>query len=148
MTNTERIQANNAELRECIEIAENLPNAGAVQTENKLAKVISNQSVEITEEDLKGATTIKNYAFYGNTNLGNVTVPSTVKSISKGAFYNCRNMLKLSFPHHTSVPTLSNTDALNGTSDELQILVPADLAVAWKAATNWSTYASKIIGNY
>lgn len=28
MTNTERIQANNAELRECIEIAENLPDAG------------------------------------------------------------------------------------------------------------------------
>lgn len=27
MTNTERIQANNAELRECIEIAENLPDA-------------------------------------------------------------------------------------------------------------------------
>lgn len=28
MTNTERIQANNAELRECIELAENLPEAG------------------------------------------------------------------------------------------------------------------------
>lgn len=28
MTNTERIQANNAELRECIEIAENLPDVG------------------------------------------------------------------------------------------------------------------------
>ena len=27
MTNTERIQANNDELRECIELAENLPNA-------------------------------------------------------------------------------------------------------------------------
>lgn len=29
MTNRERIQANNADLRECIEIAENLPDAGA-----------------------------------------------------------------------------------------------------------------------
>ena len=28
MTNTERIQANNAELRECIELAENLPDKG------------------------------------------------------------------------------------------------------------------------
>ena len=30
MTNTERIQANNAELREAIEMAENLPDAGGV----------------------------------------------------------------------------------------------------------------------
>lgn len=30
MTNTERIQANNAELREAIELAESLPDAGAV----------------------------------------------------------------------------------------------------------------------
>lgn len=30
MTNTERIQANNAELRECIELAESLPEAGGV----------------------------------------------------------------------------------------------------------------------
>ena len=148
MTNTERIQANNAELRECIEIAENLPNAGNVQTENKLAKVISNQSVEITEEDLKGATTIKNYAFYGNTNLGNVTVPSTVKTINKGAFYNCRNMLELAFPYHTSVPTLANTDAFNGTNDNLKILVPFSLEETWKNASNWSNYKSKIIGNY
>ena len=30
MTNTERIQAHNAELRECIEMAEKLPEAGGV----------------------------------------------------------------------------------------------------------------------
>ena len=34
MNNTERIQANNAELRECIEIAENLPDAGSGSADN------------------------------------------------------------------------------------------------------------------
>lgn len=34
MTNTERIQANNTKLRECIEIAENLPDAGGGGEDN------------------------------------------------------------------------------------------------------------------
>lgn len=112
--------------------------------ENKLAKVMGNKSVEILAEDLEGVTSLRNYAFYGNTNLGNVTIPATVKTIGSGAFYNCRNMMYLRFPNHTSVPTLSNSNALSGTNADLQILVPANLLDAWKATTNWSSHASKI----
>ena len=39
MTNTERIQANNASLRECIETAENLPNAGGSSIEAWTGKI-------------------------------------------------------------------------------------------------------------
>lgn len=113
--------------------------------ENKLAKVMGNKSVEILAEDLEGVTSLRNYAFYGNTNLGNVTIPATVKTIGSGAFYNCRNMMYLRFPNHTSVPTLSNSNALSGTNADLQILVPANLLDEWKATTNWSSHASKIV---
>ena len=41
MTNTERIQANNAELRECIEMAENLPEAGDVGGLTQYAKFVA-----------------------------------------------------------------------------------------------------------
>lgn len=43
MTNTERIQANNAELRECIETAENLPDAGGAVADSVI------QPLEVTE---------------------------------------------------------------------------------------------------
>lgn len=208
MSNTERIQANNARLQVCINKANSLPNAGSGSSEdlstvlaeqaeiiqelktllaskataepnlqektvtengevlpdegydglskvivnvassggeNKLAKVMGNKSVEILAEDLEGVTSLRNYAFYGNTNLGNVTIPATVKTIGSGAFYNCRNMMYLRFPNHTSVPTLSNSNALSGTNADLQILVPAILLDEWKATTNWSSHASKIV---
>jgi hypothetical protein len=122
----------------------NVKTGGGSSGENKLAKVMGNKSVEILAEDLEGVTSLRNYAFYGNTNLGNVTIPATVKTIGSGAFYNCRNMMYLRFPNHTSVPTLSNSNALSGTNADLQILVPANLLDAWKAASNWTSHASKI----
>ena len=50
------------------------------------------------------------------------------------------------FTRHTAVPTLSNTNAFNNISADCEIRVPAALADEWKAATNWSTYASYIVG--
>lgn len=44
MTNTERIQAHNEELRECIELAENLPNAGGGEAVEPII-----ESLEVTE---------------------------------------------------------------------------------------------------
>jgi hypothetical protein len=43
--------------------------------------------------------------------------------------------------------TLLNANAFNGTNASLVIYVPASQEDAYKAATNWSTYASKIQGN-
>lgn len=57
--------------------------------------------------------------------------------------YNC---LKYDFSHCTTVPTLENTNAFNNINSLAKILVPASLEAEWKAATNWSTYASQIVG--
>ena len=51
----------------------------------------------------------------------------------------------MDFSSATSVPTLSNTNALSSTSNDMKILVPANLYDTWKAATNWSTYANRIV---
>jgi hypothetical protein len=49
------------------------------------------------------------------------------------------------FSTHTSVPTLSNTNAFQNIPTDCKIIVPDNLYDTWIAATNWSTYSSNII---
>lgn len=55
MTNNERIQANNAELREAIELAEKLPDAGSggtpTPTQEKTVDITENGTVEVIPDD-------------------------------------------------------------------------------------------------
>ena len=73
-------------------------------------------------------------------------IPSSVTSIGVSAFYNCNCIAFYDFTNHTSVPTLSNTNAFTGIAADCEIRVPAALADEWKAATNWATYADHIVG--
>lgn len=75
MTNTERITANNAELRECIEIAENLPERGST------AEVML-QNKTITENGTYSADS-------GYDGLGTVTVNVTGSGGSGGDYKTC-----------------------------------------------------------
>ncbi len=116
-----------------------------------------------------GVTSIGNYAFYncyalaqitlpsGVTSIGiemlyncyslaQITLPSGVTSIGKQAFQYCGSMAFYDFTACTAVPTLDNTNAFNGIAADCQIRVPAALLNEWKAATNWATYASHIVG--
>lgn len=54
---------------------------------NKLPSLIDGSLTEITAEDLKGATKIKDYAFAYVTGLTSVTIPNTVTSLGYRAFY-------------------------------------------------------------
>ena len=99
------------------------------------------QKVEIGN----GVTSIKDYAFYYCYSLASVSIPSSVTSIGTYAFYYCYGMAIYDFTKHTSVPTLSNTNAFSGIPSDCVIKVPSSLLEEWKAATNWSTYASKIV---
>lgn len=51
----------------------------------------------------------------------------------------------MDFSQNQNVPTLENVNAFSGTSDDMKIIVPNALYETWKAATNWSTYASRIV---
>ena len=93
-----------------------------------------------------GVTSISNNAFQNCYSLSSITIPDGVTSISNNAFQNCYGVRYYDFTRHTAVPTLSNTNAFDNIAADCEIRVPAALADEWKAATNWSTYASYIVG--
>ena len=93
-----------------------------------------------------GATSIGNNAFQNCSSLSSITIPNSVTSIGNSAFEGCGGVRYYDFTRHTAVPTLSNTNAFNNISADCEIRVPSALADAWKAATNWSTYADHIVG--
>ena len=93
-----------------------------------------------------GVTSIESNAFRYCYSLASITIPNGVTKIGSGAFSNCYSVAFYDFSNHTSVPTLSNTDAFGSIAADCQIRVPTSLADAWKTATNWSTYADHIVG--
>jgi hypothetical protein len=84
--------------------------------------------------------------FYRCANLELAIIPATVTSIAACAFYSCASLT--TFVCKASVPpTLGNTNALAGTpiaSGTGSIYVPEASVGAYKGASNWSTYASRI----
>lgn len=117
----------------------------------------------------EGITSLSTYSFYGSTitsadirskkfsvlnnstfeacaSLACVKIPSNIRSIYNNCFSGDGSLAVLDFTEHTAVPNMKSTNALEGTADDLEIRVPAALADAWKAATNWATYADHIVG--
>ncbi|MBO5702152.1 MAG: leucine-rich repeat domain-containing protein [Clostridia bacterium] len=93
-----------------------------------------------------GLSGIPNYGFRNCSKLQSVTIPSSVRTIGSYAFNGCSALQIIDFSSHTSVPTLSNSNAFNSVSSSCQFRVPSALLSTWKSATNWSSYASKIVG--
>ena len=110
-------------------------------------------------------TSIGSSAFNYCYALSSVVIPSSVTSISSSAFYNCRALSSIVIPSSvtsigdsvfnycyalgivtilaTTPPTLGGTNAFS-TTYQKRIYVPASSVDAYKAATNWSTFASII----
>lgn len=108
---------------------------------------------------------------FASTGLVNITIPDTVTYIGQGAFASCtslvninmgvgvsiirksfdgcKNLKRIDCSKYTSIPTLQSADIFYGdTFKYLQIKVPANLIDEWKNATNWSTYADKIVTEF
>ena len=116
-----------------------------------------------------GVTSIGESAFHNCSSLASITIPNGVTSIGGSAFHNCSSLASITilngvtrirdytfnncygvafydFTAYQTVPTLARTSAFTGISADCKIRVPAALVDAWKAATNWSTYADHIVG--
>lgn len=92
------------------------------------------------------ATTFVTAAFQGDNALRRVTCLGDIASIPAQVFQRCYPLRFVDLTHCTAVPTLANVNAFDATHPQLEIRVPASLADAWKAATNWSSLAEHIVG--
>lgn len=92
-----------------------------------------------------GITSILNDAFNGCNNLSTIEIPATVQSIGTNAFANCVGIKEYHF-RATTPPTLAGTNAFTNIPSDSVIYVPSESLPAYQAASNWSTYASKMIG--
>lgn len=70
------------------------------------AQIVDKSVTSVSEEDLKGITTIGNYAFYYCGRLTSITIPDSVTSIGNSAFQNCSNLTSVTIGN--GVTSISN----------------------------------------
>ena len=97
------------------------------------------QSIQLPES----LTTIDGSAFNGCSSLKEITIPAGVTKINGGAFNSCSSLQYIRI-EATTPPTLASTSAIPSTIGA--IYVPDESVTAYQAATNWSSFASKIKG--
>ena len=139
-------------------------------TVNSLWRTNAPWGYDITKVTIgNGITSIGNYAFVGCQQLSNVTIggnvtsigavafdhcdgittlnlPASVSTIGRGAFTNCVNLKRFNIQKSDGLVTLGSNNAFNGCDSSLIIVAPSvELAFQYKAATNWSNYADKIV---
>ena len=90
-------------------------------------------------------TSMGNNAFQNCYSLASITIPNGVTSIGNYTFSNCYGMRYYDFSACTAIPALSNTNAFRSIQSDCQMLIPSALYNNWKTATNWATYASKMV---
>lgn len=90
-------------------------------------------------------TTIGEEAFYDCQSLKSVTIPNSVTEIGKWAFNRCYRLTSV-YCEATTPPSLGGSDVFYGNASSRTIYVPEESVNAYKSATNWSVYASAIVG--
>lgn len=117
-------------------------NGGDIDSNAVLKSFVEGNLREVTADMLDGVTWISSYAFY-NYPLISITIPASVTFIGNEAFSSCSKLASVTMIR-TTPPTLGGTSVFSSTSSALVIYVPAESVNAYKAASRWSNYASRI----
>ena len=83
-------------------------------------------------------------AFEDCRNITSVIIPSGVTSIGGNAFYNCINLTHVTVNAVTPLELGGAAFDFASVSASYPIYVPEESVIAYKAASGWSTYASRI----
>ena len=90
--------------------------------------------------------TIRSSVFYGCTNLRRVVFEGDIVSSMGATFFrDCTSLEVVDLSNCTSVIKLDNVSAFQNVPATCKIIVPDTIYDSWIAATNWSTYAGRII---
>lgn len=94
----------------------------------------------------QGVTIINSDTFFNCNCLESIVISSTIQSIGSQAFYNCMKLKIVIIENGNvmSLTALNSTNVFDGCNTSLCIIVPKDAYQAYKSASNWSSYASKI----
>ena len=90
-------------------------------------------------------TSIGGYSFQNCYRWTNITIPSGVTSIGNSCFTNCYGLKEIHMLP-TTPPTLGGTSVFTNLLDDCVIYVPSASLSAYQSATNWSTFASRMVG--
>ena len=100
----------------------------------------------LTTVNLPVCTSLYNNAFRNCARLTSVSLPKC-SYVGNQAFRNCTNLKTIYMGTERSVvATMTHSNALLDCSALQSIYVPASLVDAYKSASNWSYYSSKIVG--
>ena len=131
---------------------------------NRLPYLINKNIIKMSENSLRGLTSIGDYAFYGLSGLKSISIPDSVTSIGSYAFAYCHPLTSITLPDSiisigeyaftycsalrniyiksATPPTLANKSAIPSL---VTIHVPVGSGEAYKSATNWSSFASRFV---
>ena len=88
-----------------------------------------------------GVTNLGNSCFMGCQSLTSITIPVGVTNLGQDCFYECTSLTSITLENITPPTITSNTFDITVQN----FYVPDESVAAYKAATNWSAYADKII---
>ena len=138
-----------------------------IQKATTLGNEFVNGCTNLVNANLPNVTCVGTYSFYNCTNLSNINCPKLANvtnysftncknlttfecagtDIWNYTFSNCTNLTSLTLTNTTAVCNLRYTTAFNNTpiaGGTGNIYVPSSLVASYKAASNWSTYSSRI----
>ena len=90
----------------------------------------------------EGVTTFNDNCFKNCSSLVSITLPSTTKTMTHGVFHTCANLTSVTILA-TTPPTGVSQYTFNSTPNAI-VYVPSASVNAYKAASGWSQYASRI----